>query len=217
MDKIKLPISCIAAGYVKCDESGKVSLAILNKIRKQFDLSPRSPRSQRLCMAAMEEMFQRFPDVKAAINERTGLIYSSLLGPQGMISKFQDDLLDYPEDQAMAGAFASSVHNAPAGGISVAYGLTGPYFSLTGTEDLFAESLRAAASLLSGKFCDSVLLVIGEEQTALADALRKARPELPQESAAAFFLQSGDGTQFDTCSPVDYLSFAEKILEKYNV
>lgn len=216
MEKQKLPISLAAAGYVECDDSGKVALAILNKIRKQFDLSPRSPRSQRLGMAAMEDMFQRYPEIKASISARTGLIYSSLLGPQGMISKFQDDLLDYPEDQAMAGAFASSVHNAPAGGISVAYGLNGPYFSLTGTEDLFYESLRAAGSLLSSGFCDSVLLVIGEEQTVLADALRKARPELPQESAAALFLTKGDGCVFERCCPADYLTTVKTFLESNN-
>ena len=213
MEKQYLPISLIAAGYVECDDSGKVSLALLNKIRKQFDLSPRSPRSQRLGMAAMEDMFQRRPEVKAEITDRTALIYSSLLGPQGMISKFQDDLLDYPEDQAMAGAFASSVHNAPAGGISVAYGMTGPYFSLTGTENLFFESLRSAGSLLSSGFCDNVLLVIGEEQTVLADALRKARPELPQESAAAFFLTKGNGVQFEQIGTADYLATVKMFLE----
>lgn len=216
MKNQNLPIAITAAGYVECDDSGKVSLSILNKIRKQFELSPRSPRSQRLAMAAMEDMFQRYPDVKVTITDRTGLIYSSLLGPQGMISKFQDDLLDYPEDQAMAGAFASSVHNAPAGGISVAYGLNGPYFSLTGTEDLFFESLRSAGSLLESGFCDSVILVIGEEQTALADALRKARPELPQESSAALFLTKGDGSQLEQCGTVDYLAAVKTFLENNN-
>ena len=213
MEKQYLPITLTAAGYVECDDSGKVSLALLNKIRKQFDLSPRSPRSQRLAMAAMEDMFQRHPEVKAEISDRTALIYSSLLGPQGMISKFQDDLLDYPEDQAMAGAFASSVHNAPAGGISVAYGLTGPYFSLTGTENLFFESLRSAGSLLTSGFCDNVLLVIGEEQTLLADALRKARPELPHESAAALFLTKGNGVQFEQIGTADYRTAIKMFLE----
>ena len=91
--------------------------------------------------------------------------------------------------------------------------MTGPYFSLTGTENLFFESLRSAGSLLTSGFCDSVLLVIGEEQTLLADALRKARPELPQESAAALFLTKGNGVQFEQIGTANYLATVKMFLE----
>lgn len=201
-----------AAGFVQCDDTGKVPLAILNAVRKRHNLSPRSPRGQRLAMAAIDDMFERFPGIREKLTPRTALVYSSLLGPQGMISKFQDDLLDFPEDQAMAGSFASSVHNAPSGGISVAYGLTGPYFSVTGTTDLFDESLRLALALLRGNFCDSVLLSAGEESTVLADALRKVRPELPMESAVALFITPGDpGIAYEKTG-LDYMPFVKQLL-----
>ena len=114
---------------------------------------------------------------------------ASVLGPQDKISGFQDDLLDYPEDGVMAGLFSHSVHNAPAGGLSMVFGLTGPSFSVTGMEHLFEESFRLSSSLLETGSADTVLLICGEMKTPVADVLRPLTDRIPGEEICAFFLR----------------------------
>ena len=201
-----------AAGFAASEEStGRISPVLLKSITAKYSLSRRSPRFQLAALAAADDLLTRFPHVRPSAS--TALIVSSVLGPQGMISGFQDDLLDYPEDQVMAGTFSHSVHNAPAGGISILLGLTGPSFSVTGTDRLFAESLKLAHALLQSAFCDSVLLIAGEEKTVLADALRRISPVVSCESAAALYLEKGPGHTLPDTAPAP-LFFVQRLLEK---
>ena len=201
-----------AAGYAEAEEpDGRISSVRTRSILSKYSLSRRTPRFQLAALAAADDLLTRWPGVRPGPS--TALIVSSVLGPQGMISGFQDDLLDYPEDQVMAGTFSHSVHNAPAGGLSILLGLTGPSFSVTGMDRLFPESLKLASSLLASGFCDSVLLISGEEKTPVSDALRKIDPALPGESAAAFYLEKGILSPLPETVP-DPVSFVKLLIEK---
>lgn len=195
------PFEFAAAGRVVADpETGRISSSLRRQIRKKYAQSARVSDFQLISLAAVDDMLARGGE-NVAFTHRTALVVASVLGPQDKISGFQDDLLDYPEDGVMAGLFSHSVHNAPAGGISMALGLTGPSFSVTGMEHLFEESFRLASALLESGGAETVLLIIGEMKTLVADALRRLTDRLPGEECCAFFLKT-PGAESGTVIPV---------------
>lgn len=189
------PFEILAAGRVAAEpETGRVSSALRRQIRKKYAQSARVSDFQLISSAAVDAMLSDGGE-KVAFTPRTALVTASVLGPQDKISGFQDDLLDYPEDGVMAGLFSHSVHNAPAGGLSMTFGLTGPSFSVTGMDRLFEEAFRLSSALLETGEADTVLLICGEMKTPVADALRPLTDRIPGEEICAFFLRKpGDGS-----------------------
>ena len=183
------PLEILAAGRVAAEpETGRISSALRRQIRKKYAQSARVSDFQLISLAAVDAMLSDGGE-SIVFTPRIALVVSSVLGPQDKISGFQDDLLDYPEDGVMAGLFSHSVHNAPAGGISMAFGLTGPSFSVTGLDRLFEESFRLSASLLETDAADTVLLIFGEMKTPVADVLRPLTDRIPGEEVCALLLR----------------------------
>lgn len=190
------PFEILAAGRVAAEqETGRVSSSLRRQIRKKYAQSARVSDFQLISLAAVDDMLSNGGEGVVVFTPRTALVAASVLGPQDKISGFQDDLLDYPEDGVMAGLFSHSVHNAPAGGLSMTLGLTGPSFSVTGMDRLFEESFRLSSALLETGEADTVLLIYGEMKTPVADALRPLTDHIPGEEICAFFLRKpGAGT-----------------------
>lgn len=200
------PFELAAYGRVVADpETGRVSSVLRRQIRKKYAQSARVSDFQLISLAAVDDMLAK-GGADIVFTPRTALVVASVLGPQDKISGFQDDLLDYPEEDVMAGLFSHSVHNAPAGGISMALGLTGPSYSVTGMDRLVEESFRLSASLLQTGEADTVLLITGEMKTPVADVLRPLTDRIQGEEICAFFLKkagTGDGIReaaFDSAS-----------------
>ena len=185
-------LEIVAAGRVVSEpETGRISSALRRQIRKKYAQSARASDFQLISLAAVDAMLADGGE-KIEFTPRTALVVASVLGPQDKISGFQDDLLDYPEEDVMAGLFSHSVHNAPAGGLSMAFNLTGPSFSVTGMDRLFEESFRLSSSILETGEAETVLLITGEMNTPVADALRKLTDRIPGEEICAFFLKKPD-------------------------
>ena len=200
------PFELAAYGRVVAEpETGRVSGVLRRQIRKKYAQSARVSDFQLISLAAVDDMLAK-GGADIGFTPRTALVAASVLGPQDKISGFQDDLLDYPEEDVMAGLFSHSVHNAPAGGISMALGLTGPSYSVTGMDRLVEESFRLSASLLQTGEADTVLLITGEMKTPVADVLRPLTDRIQGEEICAFFLKkagTGDGIReaaFDSAS-----------------
>lgn len=203
------PFELAASGRVTAEpETGRISAAVRRQIRKKYAQSARASDFQIISLAAVEDMLAKGGS-DIAFTPRTALIVASVLGPQDKISGFQNDLLDYPEEDVMAGLFSHSVHNAPAGGISMAFGLTGPSFSVTGMDRLFEEAFRLSSSLLQTVEAETVLLITGEMKTPVADVLRPLTDRIPGEEICAFFLKKAAGAGIPV--PFDSASIKAKI------
>ena len=175
-------------GFILSGEDGKISLAELKNIRQAFGLGARTPRFNQICAGAVLDMFQKGNLTKEDLQRDCGLIVASRLGPVGMVSKFQDELLDYPEDQVMAGNFANSVHNAPAGALMVMLDIRGPAFSVMGFEDMLPRAFELAELNLANKCAEEMLLIVGDECTVIGNAVSKVYDKLEKDIAAVFYL-----------------------------
>ena len=203
------PLEVAASGRVTADpETGRVSSVLRRQIRKKYAQSARVSDFQLISLAAVDDMLAK-GGADIVFTPRTALVAASVLGPQDKISGFQNDLLDYPEEDVMAGLFSHSVHNAPAGGISMAFGLTGPSFSVTGMDRLFEEAFRLSSSLLQTGEAETVLLITGEMKTPVADVLRPLTDRIPGEEICAFFLKKAAGAGIPV--PFDSASIKAKI------
>ena len=178
---------CKAAGYIAGTEN-RLDAAVLKKIRREFGMSIRSPRFNQVLFGALGDLFARSGLDKDSFDKSAGLIVGSRLGPVGMVSAFQDEILDYPEDQVMAGTFANSVHNAPAGAVTVLLDVRGPAFSVMGFEDMLEQSLNLAELNLNAGTCPEILVMFGEESSIIGDAVKEVYAPFDKESAAAFLL-----------------------------
>lgn len=175
-------------GFIFAGEDGKIPLSELKKIRQEFALGARTPRFNQICAGAVLDMFQNCQLARENLDRNCGLIVASRLGPVGMVAKFQDELLDYPEDQVMAGNFANSVHNAPAGALTVMLDIHGPAFSVMGFGNMLERAFELAQMNLAANCAEEILLVAGEEKTVVGDAVEKVYDHLEKESAAVFYL-----------------------------
>lgn len=175
-------------GFISGGEDGKISLAELKNIRQAFGLGARTPRFNQICAGAVLDMFKNENMTKDDLQRDCGLIVASRLGPVGMVSKFQDELLDYPEDQVMAGNFANSVHNAPAGALTVMLDIRGPAFSVMGFEDMLQQAFELAELNLANKCAEEMLLIAGDESTVIGNAVSKVYNKLEKDIAAVFYL-----------------------------
>lgn len=175
-------------GFISGGEDGKISLAELKNIRQAFGLGARTPRFNQICAGAVLDMFRNGNMSKDDLRRDCGLIVASRLGPVGMVSKFQDELLDFPEDQVMAGNFANSVHNAPAGALTVMLDIRGPAFSVMGFEDMLPRAFELAELNLANEGAEEMLLVAGDEHTVIGDAVSKVYNNLEKDVAAVFYL-----------------------------
>lgn len=114
----------------------------------------------------------------------TALITVSAYGPAVTNCKVLDDILDYPEDQILPTCFSHSVLNAAASYVGAALKIHGPTFAVAGFEDPFREAVDLARSLLSGKCCERVLIVAGDEKSMTSEAAEtqriSARPKFPE-------------------------------------
>ena len=144
---------CKAAGYIAGTEN-RLDAAVLKKIRREFGMSIRSPRFNQVLFGALGDLFARSGLDKDSFDKSAGLIVGSRLGPVGMVSAFQDEILDYPEDQVMAGTFANSVHNAPAGAVTVLLDVRGPAFSVMGFEDMLVNFLLEPEDMMD--LCNAI-------------------------------------------------------------
>lgn len=180
------------AGLVTAESCGFVPEELLKKIRRDRKLR-KSDRCTALLLAAVDKALHSpahgVPEREIIPDSSCGIVFASSLGPEGTISAFQDDLMDYPEEQVMPTTFSHSVHNAGASCISMAYGITGPSFSITGFRELPSQAFRVAADLLFSETAAQVLLILAEEKTLVSDAMRSAGIALSPESAACILLE----------------------------
>ena len=179
-----------AYGFFAANEEERINPAELKAVRQSFEMGARTPRFNQICAGAVLDMFNRFGISRDDLARDCGLIVASRLGPVAMVSKFQDELLDFPEDQVMAGNFANSVHNAPAGALTVLLDINGPAFSVMGFDDMLDQALQLAELNLASSCAKEILLVVGEENTVIGNAVHKVYDKLEKESAAVFLLTS---------------------------
>lgn len=177
-------------GFIFANEEGKIPLGELKVIRQNFALGARTPRFNQICAGAVWDMFKNGEFNSETLDRDCGLIVASRLGPVAMVSKFQDEILEFPEDQVMAGNFANSVHNAPAGALTVMLDIRGPAFSVMGFEDMLPRAFELAELNLATQAAKELLLVAGEEHTIIGESVRKVYDDLEKESAAVFYLTS---------------------------
>lgn len=192
-----------AYGVFSAGAEDRINLPELKKVRQHFELGARTPRFNQICAGAVLDMFERSNLSKEDLARDCGLIVASRLGPVAMVSKFQDELLDFPEDQVMAGNFANSVHNAPAGALTVLLDISGPAFSVMGFDDMLDQALELAELNLASGTAKEFLLVAGEENTIIGNAVHQVYDKLEKESAAVFFLTSeptGPELKLDKCA-----------------
>lgn len=177
-----------AYGVFSAGAEDRINLPELKNVRQHFELGARTPRFNQICAGAVLDMFERSNLSKEDLARDCGLIVASRLGPVAMVSKFQDELLDFPEDQVMAGNFANSVHNAPAGALTVMLDIRGAAFSVMGFEDMLPRAFELAELNLAGGCVQEMLLVAGDEDTVIGGAVSKVYDKLEKESAAVFYL-----------------------------
>lgn len=97
----------------------------------------------------------------------------SSLGPRKMIESFQNDLRDYPPENALPTTFSHSVNNAAAGCLAALFHLRGPSFSLTGFSGLTQAAWATAESILNTGTAGELLLFFAEDGSSLADAMKE--------------------------------------------
>ena len=170
----------------------KIDSALLKSVRGEFGLGVRTPRFYQICAAAVSDMFKRSGLTAQELSRECGIIVASRLGPVAMVSKFQDELLDYPEDQVMAGNFANSVHNAPAGAVTVMLDVRGPAFSVMGFEDMIPQAIELAEMTLSSGNAPEMLLITAEEETVIGESVRMVHSSFEHEAAAVYLLTVDD-------------------------
>lgn len=101
------------------------------------------------------------------------LLTLSSLGPRKMIESFQNDLMDYPPENAMPTSFSNSVNNAAAGSLAALFHLTGPAFSLTGFSSLARAAWTTTGSILNTGLAGHILLLYAEDPSLLANAMNR--------------------------------------------
>lgn len=100
-------------------------------------------------------------DVKDS--DRVGIIFATAFGPHNTTFKFQDDIIDYGDAGVSPTIFSNSVHNAAVSYISLALGIKGPTWTVTGFNDPFKQAAVLAKAWLDEGRCDAVLLGAGDE------------------------------------------------------
>lgn len=144
--------------------------------------------------------------VLPAVHDRTTLplLWGTLYGEYATTFAFLRSLVTRGPAGASPLLFQNAVHNAPAGHLSIAYGLQGP------SETLCAGGLTAfraleRASVLVELQGGPVLVVVGDELTAdVQRGLAEAGAEGPwAEGAVALLVGPGDGLDW-TDAPCDW-------------
>ncbi len=138
-------------------------------------------------------------------SERVGIIFATAFGPHNTTCKFQDDIIDYGDAGVSPTIFSNSVHNAAVSYISLALGIKGPTWTVTGFHDPFGQAALLAQAWLNEGRCDYVLLGGGDEcgtvmeyicsqklPIALDGKIRLDNPlsYIPGEGAAFFMLSN---------------------------
>lgn len=182
----------LCSALLRAGSDGFISTELLRETRRHYGLSRRSDRFTALLLSAVRRL--QLPDDLPG--EQTAIVVASKLGPQGTVCAFQDDLLQYPEDQVMPTTFSHSVNNAAASYLSMLHKITGPAFSLTGFHQLYREAFLFADGLLQHRNLRYIVLCFGEEKTIVTDAVRSILPEIPEEFSAALLLGEGPDPLF---------------------
>lgn len=99
----------------------------------------------------------------AAASGRAGLIVGVTHGAITYSARFHAGLLREGPQGASPLFFSESVLNAPAGNISISFGIRGPVHTLVGEETVGAQAIALAASLLLSRAVDRCLVAGTEE------------------------------------------------------
>lgn len=114
-----------------------------------------------------------FKDAGLSLGEEgkssTGIVFGTALGPQHSTFAFLEDIISSGDSCASSFAFTNSVHNTPAAQISLALGIRGPLRTITTLSYTTGACLQAASSWLRKKVIQRVILVLGEECSAVMD------------------------------------------------
>lgn len=145
--------------------------------------------------------------------EQVGIIFATAFGPHNTTFRFQDDIIDYGDAGVSPTIFSNSVHNAAVSYISLALGIKGPTWTVTGFRDPFGQAALLAQVWLDEGRCDSVLLGGGDECGTVMEYIVSQKlpvaidgnvrlddpPAYVPGEGAAFFLLSNEssGTQLD--------------------
>jgi len=133
---------------------------------------------------------QALKDVKD--REDMGLIVASGYGPVQRTCTFMDSIIDDGPLCASPLAFSASVHNVVETFITSLLSLRGPCLSISQFGTSFESALTTARSWLLAGRCRQALVGAVDEIHPLH---RKLHSDEPQESGAAFFLVSLDGSR----------------------
>jgi hypothetical protein len=195
-------------------QDGNIGKDAFNFVKSKYDLR----RADRYAAIAMVSAVQAYADAGFADRAApdTGIITVSAFGPHRTTFAFLDDILDYPEDQALPTTFSHSVHNAAAFYAASSLQIRGPSVSLTGFEDIWFDALELSSVFLNSGFCHRILL-IGVEELALltqsaAEILPESFPRKLQEGSVSLLLSSApEGKNYTAVSCRRHSPRLEKI------
>lgn len=132
----------------------------LKKMRRRAD-----KLSLSMFCAALEATESASEKLSAPWQEgkNTALIAVTPLGAYKTTFQFLDGILDFGQLAPSPTHFSNSVHNAPAFYITSGLDICGPSVTVTGFNHPFCQALLLAEGLLKKKYCDQILLVVGDE------------------------------------------------------
>ncbi len=104
-----------------------------------------------------------------AAGDRTGLIVSVTHCALGYTMQFHEGLLKEGPQGASPLFFSESVLNAPAGNVSIAFGIRGPVHTVLGEEAAGIQAIELAATMLRSFAVDRCLVVGTEERGEIVD------------------------------------------------
>lgn len=156
--------------------------------RVERDLWRRMGRVERMAVAVASPLLAR------AVGARVGLVWGSAIGALPASRVFRRSLDALGPDGASPSAFQVSVHNAPAGFIAMAAGVTGPAEAVFAGGATGAVALLTAQDMLADEDLDLVLAIVGDARS--RDSLLACRlaglPE-PGDAVAGVLLARGEG------------------------
>ncbi len=192
----------LASSWVRSQENGTFPNDFLKAEKARLGLPRRSDRLSIAAISAVDSLSCR-PSSDAA------MLFGSMLGPQGRICAFQDDLMDYPEEQASPFSFSHSVHNSVQAQVSIRFRLSGPACSISGGTDLPLRMFQLADAFLREETAPQALLLFFEERSIVADRVWASLAVPPMEFALAILCApSSDSMPM----PPDYLTFIKETM-----
>lgn len=184
------------------DGSGTVAPEALADAKTKYGVRRTDHFAQSVLATAGDALAHAAPDILNGAE--TALFLTSALGPQKMICSFQNDLLDFPPENALPNSFSHSVNNAVTSAVAAAFGITGPAYSLTGFADGPSGALLSAEALLDTGCVRMAMIIFAEENAMLSEAMRAIGLPVPAEHVAVLLVGPAKKTASSHAMPFDF-------------